>query len=93
MNERQRLWRRVILTKYGAASHIVEGYGKVFGYVRRNFGKGYAFRLDEKTVKFWTDKWCGEVTLRDRFPQLHCLSVSRDASVADYLVLGEGGLF
>ena len=61
---------------------------------REDFWKGVRFKVGRgNKVSFWKDKWCGEETLRDRFPQLYCMSVSREASVSDFLALGEGGLF
>jgi len=34
-----------------------------------------------KATSFWHDKWCGQVTLADKFPQLYIISEERDCSV------------
>ena len=34
-------------------------------------------------VKFWKDRWCGDVPLRDTFPDLFSIASSKDARVAD----------
>ena len=47
---------------------------------------------DGRRVRFWKDKWCGNNTLRDAFPSLFALAVSKDAWVADcWDSLGEEG--
>ena len=34
-------------------------------------------------VKFWKDRWCGDVSLRDVFPNLFSIASSKDARLAD----------
>ena len=34
-------------------------------------------------VKFWKDRWCGDVSLRDAFANLFSIASSKDARVAD----------
>ena len=34
-------------------------------------------------VKFWKDRWCGDVSLRDVFPNLFSIAYSKDARLAD----------
>jgi hypothetical protein len=40
---------------------------------------------DGSSLKFWFDPWCGEVSLRDRFPELYRIASNADASVHDLL--------
>ena len=34
-----------------------------------------------KRVKFWKDKWCGDTTLRESFPSLCIIALTKDAWV------------
>ena len=34
-------------------------------------------------VKFWKDKWCGDSSLRESFPELYSIASSKDACVSD----------
>ena len=34
-------------------------------------------------VKFWKDKWCGDSSLRESFPELYSIASSKDAWVSD----------
>lgn len=38
---------------------------------------------NERRVKFWLDKWCGDEPLRSSFPSLFALTNSKEAWVAD----------
>ena len=70
------------------------GLWKGIWVCREDFWKLLRFRVGRgDRVKFWTQKWCGDATLSDSFLQLYRLSMSREASVADQLVLGAGGFF
>ena len=51
---------------------------------------GYKLRCGQRfpwvvTIKFWTDRWCGEPSLRVRFPNLYQIASFKDASVKDLL--------
>ena len=35
-------------------------------------------------TRFWQDIWCGEVSLKDRFPRLFTLSANRDGCVNNF---------
>ena len=40
---------------------------------------------DGYDIKFWTDVWCGDSTLKFSFPELYCIAWNQDAFVADLL--------
>ncbi len=40
---------------------------------------------DGTQIKFWHDLWCGDLPLRQRFPDLYCLARVPEAMEADYL--------
>ena len=44
-------------------------------------------------VNFWTDRWCGNATLSQSFPQLYALAVQRNATVNEVWDsnFGQGG--
>ncbi|GMP34339.1 hypothetical protein CsSME_00007248 [Camellia sinensis var. sinensis] len=77
--EHDRLWRRVVVAKYGVGggSGVC---GKGFGWGRWSFGIGWDSRWD------W---WCGEALSEDHFPLIFSIVADREASVAFYL--GEWG--
>ena len=55
--------------------------------------KNIAFSIgDDKRMRFWKDKWCGNNTLHDSFPSLYALVDFKDAWVVDcWDSLGEEG--
>jgi hypothetical protein len=40
---------------------------------------------DGRKVKFWHDCWCGDIALKEAFPELFVVSRDKDASVADLM--------
>jgi len=36
-----------------------------------------------KHITFWEDKWIGEVSLKQKFPRLHTLSLNSDSTVCE----------
>ena len=40
---------------------------------------------DGQRVNFWQDRWCGDMALKDAFPELFVLSRDKEASVADLM--------
>ena len=43
-----------------------------------------AYQLaNSRKISFWNDDWCGQMPLRDRFPELFALATFQDALVAD----------
>ena len=98
------LWRRVISTKYGEGQggwcmkvcrrthgcglwrSIHEGW--------ENFSKHLSFVVGEGTrIRFWHDRWIGDNTLKDLYPELYVCSVAKDACISEILWIPEGGTF
>lgn len=44
---------------------------------------------DGVRVRFWKDRWCGEVSLETRFPLIFDIVVDWEATVASYLGGGD----
>ena len=40
---------------------------------------------DGTRVKFWKHVWCGDFTFQEAFPELYCLSRSKDSTVAEVM--------
>ena len=43
-------------------------------------------------VKFWSNVWCGESTLKGDFPDLFSIAANKEADVADYLMIRNGNI-
>ena len=94
MKERDPLWKRVIIGKFG----LQEG-AWCTKEVRGRFGAGVwkaiknscgVFKVKTRLqvgsrtrVKFWEDRWCGETLLRDVFLGPNSTASSKDAWVVD----------
>ena len=94
--EADALWRRVIEAKYGnfwggwCTKKVSSPYGvSLWRYIRSgwlNFSKLLVYDVGDGTrVKFWKHVWCGDCTLQEAFPELYCLSRSKDSSVAEII--------
>ena len=47
--------------------------------------KGRVFKVgDGKIVDFWKDRWCGAVTLEEKFPELFEICNNQFGSVSDF---------
>ena len=47
---------------------------------------------NERMVRFWRDRWCGDCLLCESFPSLFALSIEKEAWVAEvWDLLAEGG--
>ena len=42
-------------------------------------------------VKFWTDKWCGDLPLHLAFPILYNFAANKEASIESSLICQEAG--
>ena len=45
---------------------------------------------DGPRVKFWKHVWCGDRTLQKAFPELYCISRTKDSSVAEVMCWSGG---
>uniref|UniRef100_A0A2N9H1T5 Reverse transcriptase domain-containing protein n=1 Tax=Fagus sylvatica TaxID=28930 RepID=A0A2N9H1T5_FAGSY len=90
------LWRRVVDSKYGSqwggwcSNHSTEPYGiSLWNHICKGwscFSQYIGFKVgDGSCIKFWSDSWCGDQLLRDRFSILFHLARNQEATVADYL--------
>ena len=101
-HEDTHLWRRVISTKYGEAQGV--WCSKVFrrthgcGQWRsidegwESFSKHLSFVVGEGThIRFWHDRWIGDNTLIDLYPDLYVCSAIKNACIFEVLWMPEGG--
>ncbi|RVW56842.1 hypothetical protein CK203_078530 [Vitis vinifera] len=79
ISKRDSLWRPMIVGKFGEESGgwtsrvLREGYGVGFGKPSRNIGRfliaKFAFIIrNERRIKFWLHKWCGDNSLKESSP-------------------------
>jgi hypothetical protein len=47
---------------------------------------------DGSKIRFWDDVWCGEMTLKEAYPDLYSIACVKDASVAVHLDFSSGSL-
>ena len=94
--ETDALWRRVIEAKYGnnwdgwCTKKVTSPYGVSLWRLIRggwlNFSKLLVYDVGDGTiVKFWKHMWCRDCTFQKAFPELYCLSWSKDSSVAEVM--------
>uniref|UniRef100_A0A2N9H6M3 Reverse transcriptase zinc-binding domain-containing protein n=1 Tax=Fagus sylvatica TaxID=28930 RepID=A0A2N9H6M3_FAGSY len=95
-NEREALWRQVIVAKYG---NLHEGWtsGEVVGpngvslwknirKERDTFSHFLSFEIgDGSMVRFWTDRWCGTCSLKEAFPELFRITRNKEALVKEHI--------
>ena len=98
------LWRRVISTKYGEGQgrrctkvcRRTHGCGLWTSIHERweSFSKHLSFVVGEGTrIHFWHDRWIGDNTLKDLYPELYVCSATKDACISEILWIPEGGTF
>ncbi|GMP50653.1 hypothetical protein CsSME_00017186 [Camellia sinensis var. sinensis] len=97
---RSLLWQRVIAAKFGVDSRDWRTR-KVTRFHGRGLWRGIWFWRDEfwdrvhfrvgngKRVRFWRDKWCGEVLLEDRFPLIFGIAADPEVTMANCFGNGE----
>uniref|UniRef100_A0A2N9EPE9 Reverse transcriptase zinc-binding domain-containing protein n=1 Tax=Fagus sylvatica TaxID=28930 RepID=A0A2N9EPE9_FAGSY len=57
---------------------ISNGWDRFLQFVSYKVGDG-------SSIKFWTDRWCGETSLKVRSPDLYRIARHKDASVRDLM--------
>uniref|UniRef100_A0A2N9IC54 Reverse transcriptase domain-containing protein n=1 Tax=Fagus sylvatica TaxID=28930 RepID=A0A2N9IC54_FAGSY len=93
--EKEALWRKIVDLKYGGlwggwcSNSVLDPYGKsLWKHIRKGwptFAKNVSFKVGDGThIKFWQHQWCGETTLKSRFPELYQLDWELE-SVAEFL--------
>ena len=43
-------------------------------------------------IRFWHDRWIGDTTLKDLYPELYVCSAIKDACISEILWILEGGI-
>ena len=57
-----------------------------------SFSKHQSFVVGEGTcIRFWHDRWIGDNTLKDLYPELYVCSAVKDACISKVLWIPEGG--
>ena len=64
---------------------IRRGWDRFFTFVSFSVGNG-------ERVKFWSDLWCGDSSLKEAFPALFSIASNKVAAVADYMQIRHGNL-
>ena len=100
--EEHQLWRRVLVAKYGVDlggwrtscirgpygcgvwKGIMLGWNEFFQHIEFVVGCG-------NRIRFWQDKWCGDMALMDRFPSLYACSTQREVTIASVLMRSDVG--
>ncbi|RVW37131.1 hypothetical protein CK203_084530 [Vitis vinifera] len=93
-SDKEALWKHVLETKYGQEDHgwrtkkavgacgvgvwkeILKEAGWCWDKMGFKVGKG-------NKISFWTDVWCGDSALSQRFPHLYTLAANRIAKIED----------
>ncbi|RVW49106.1 hypothetical protein CK203_084426 [Vitis vinifera] len=103
-SDKKALWKHVLEAKYGQEDHgwrtkkavgacgvgvwkeILKEAGWCWDKMGFKVGKG-------NKISFWTDVWCGDSALSQRFPHLYTLAANRNAKIEDLWDqnVGEGG--
>jgi hypothetical protein len=47
---------------------------------------------NRERVKFWSDLWCGDSSLKEAFPALFSVASNKEAAVVDYMQIRHGNL-
>ena len=92
--EKENLWKKVILVKYGQEALVGVGVWKEILKETNWCWENIEFTVGNGTkIRFWTNNWCGLVVLSQSFPQLYALAVHRNATVDEVWDsnFGQGG--
>ena len=101
-HEDTHLWQGVISTKYGEGqggwcskmcrrTHRC-GLWRSINEGWESFSKHLSFVVGEGTrIRFWLDRWIGDDTLKNLYPDLYVCSAVKDAYISEVLWMPEGG--
>ena len=102
--DKEALWKQVLLAKYGQedfgwrTKKAVGAFGVgVWKEILKETGwcwDNLAFKVGKgNKIRFWTDTWCGDIVLSQRFSHLYILATHRNATVEEMWDqnFGEGG--
>ena len=89
-NERETFWKHVISNKFEeeegkwCTREVREGFGVGFWKEIKKEGSFLQYKVvfsmeDDRRVKFWKGKWCGNFALCDSFPSLYVIATSKKA--------------
>ena len=89
------------MVKYGnvwngwCTKKVTSAYGvSLWRFIRScwlNFSKLLLYDVGHGTrVQFWKHVWCGDCTLQEAFPELYCISRTKDSSVAEVMCWSAG---
>lgn len=86
--------------KYGAGDHKwfqdainTHGSGVWKGILKgwSSFVKNISFEIgDGSTIRFWKDRWCGDLELRRLFPCMYRLAVEKDCCINTVALVNDG---
>ena len=62
------------------------------GKIKTYYRVGTIVVGDGSRIKFWSDAWCGTVSLKGTFPQLCHITQDKEALVADHMHLHNGSV-
>ncbi|WKA01274.1 hypothetical protein VitviT2T_019561 [Vitis vinifera] len=92
--DRDDLWKQVIIEKYGQEGHgwrAKKAIGTIGVGVWKEIWKESDWCWDNmgfivgkgNKINFWTDAWCEDTRLSQRFPHLYAMAAHRDATVEE----------
>ncbi|RVW94013.1 hypothetical protein CK203_034069 [Vitis vinifera] len=103
-SDKEALWKHVLEAKYGQEGHgwrTKKAVGACGVGVWKEILKEADWCWDKmgfkvgkgNKISFWTDVWCEELALSQRFPHLYTLAADRNAKIEDLWDqnVGEGG--
>ena len=99
--DREALWKQVVEVKYESiwggwcTKEDQEAYGVgAWKGIRRGWNRFHTSlsfsRGNGERVKFWHDPWCGDSPLKGAFSDLFSITASKDAAVADLMLVRNG---